>query len=59
MFELTGYAGSIRWDASRPDGQPRRMLDTTRAREWFGFEAQTSLHEGLRTTIEWWRSHHD
>ena len=43
----------FRWDTTRPNGQPRRMLDTSRARERFGFEARTSLDEGLRQTIEW------
>lgn len=55
--KLTGYTGSIRWDTSRPDGQPRRMLDTTRARERFGFTAQVGLEEGLRRTIDWWVRH--
>ncbi len=52
--ELTGYRGEIRWDTSRPDGQPRRSLDTSRARERFGFEAAMPLEEGLRRTIAWW-----
>ncbi|RJQ52964.1 MAG: NAD-dependent epimerase/dehydratase family protein [Actinobacteria bacterium] len=50
---LTGYEGEIVWDSTRPGGQPRRMLDTSRAREEFGFEAQVELEEGLRGTIEW------
>jgi len=45
------------WDASQPDGQPRRKLDTTRAKECFGFEATTGFDEGLRTTIAWFESH--
>jgi GDP-L-fucose synthase len=49
-----GYRGKIRWDASQPDGQPRRMLDITRAREAFGFEARTDFEEGLRRTIAWY-----
>lgn len=52
---LTGYAGRIRWDASRPNGQPRRVLDTTRAKEKFGFVAQTPLATGLQATIEWYK----
>ncbi len=52
--ELTGFDGDIRWDTSRPDGQPRRSLDTTRARKRFGFEAGMELEEGLRRTIAWW-----
>jgi GDP-L-fucose synthase len=54
IADLTGYKGEIRWDTSRPDGQPRRMLNTTRARERFGFQAEVSLEEGLRRTIDWW-----
>lgn len=52
---LTGYPGEIEWDASKPDGQPRRMLDTSRAREWFGFQARTPFEEGLARTIAWFR----
>ncbi len=51
---LTGFDGEIRWDSSKPDGQPRRMLDTTRARERFDFVAETELEDGLRRTIDWW-----
>ncbi len=51
----TGFTGRIVWDASKPDGQPRRMLDTARAAEYFGFVAKTSFEEGLRKTIEWYR----
>ncbi len=54
--ELTGFQGQLVWDTSKPDGQPRRCLDTTRAREYFGFEAQMPFEQGLRHTIEWWRS---
>ncbi len=54
IARLTGFEGEIRWDASKPDGQPRRALDTTRAREWFGFEAKTGFEEGLRATIDWY-----
>lgn len=50
-----GYAGEVRWDASKPDGQPRRCLDTSRARTAFGFEAETQLDDGLRRTIERYR----
>ena len=55
IVELTGFRGEIRWDATKPDGQPRRCLDTTRAKELFGFVATTDFHEGLRATIEWYR----
>lgn len=51
---LTGFAGELRWDATRPNGQPRRMLDTTRARERFGFSAKTALEDGLARTIAWY-----
>ncbi len=54
--ELTGYKGEIRWDTTKPDGQPRRRLDVSRARERVGFEAQTSFREGLRDTIRWYES---
>ena len=52
----TGFTGRIVWDAAKPDGQPRRMLDTARAAEYFGFVAKTSFEEGLHKTIEWYRS---
>ena len=50
----TGFTGRIVWDASKPDGQPRRMLDTDRAAKYFGFVAKTSFEEGLRETIDWY-----
>ena len=53
--EMTGFEGEIVWDSSKPDGQPRRCLDVTRAKERFGFEARVSFDEGLRRTIDWWR----
>ena len=55
IARLTGFAGEIRWDASKPDGQPRRALDTSRARA-FGFVANTSFEDGLRKTIEWYEA---
>ena len=55
IAELTGFRGEIRWDPSKPDGQPRRALDTSRARERFGFAARTPWEEGLRRTIETYR----
>ena len=57
VAELTGYEGTITWDESRPNGQPRRLLDTTKAAERFGFRASTSLREGLERTIAWYREH--
>lgn len=55
IARLIGFSGEIRWDASQPDGQPRRRLDTTKAKELFGFEARTPFEEGLRRTIAWYR----
>jgi GDP-L-fucose synthase len=55
IAELTGFEGKIVWDTSQPNGQPRRALDTSRARELFGFEARTPLREGLERTIAWYR----
>jgi GDP-L-fucose synthase len=55
IAELTGFRGTIRWDSSKPDGQPRRCLDVSRAEREFGFRAETSFEEGLRRTIEWYR----
>ena len=57
VAELTGFDGEIVWDTSMPNGQPRRSLDTSRARERFGFEARTSLRDGLERTIAWYREH--
>ena len=54
IAKLTGFTGEIRWDSSKPDGQPRRCLDVSRAREYFGFEAKTPFDEGLRATIDWY-----
>jgi GDP-L-fucose synthase len=51
----TGFRGSVRWDTTRPNGQPRRMLDTTRARERFGFVASRDFVTGIRETIAWYR----
>jgi GDP-L-fucose synthase len=56
IADLTGFAGEIVWDTSMPNGQPRRKLDASRARELFGFEAETSLRDGLEKTIAWYRS---
>lgn len=54
IAELTGFSGEIRWDTSKPDGQPRRSLDTSKAKQEFGFEAKVDFTEGLRRTIEWY-----
>jgi GDP-L-fucose synthase len=53
VAELVGYAGEIRWDTSKPDGQPRRGVDASRAKELFGWTANTELRKGMKTTIEW------
>jgi GDP-L-fucose synthase len=55
IARLTGYRGRLRFDPSRPDGQPRRCLDVTRAREWLGFTASTSLEDGLARTLGWYQ----
>ena len=57
IAELTGFAGDIEWDTSMPNGQPRRSLDASRARELFGFEARTALGAGLERTIAWYREY--
>jgi GDP-L-fucose synthase len=57
IARLTNFGGEIRWDPSKPDGQPRRALDTSRARESFGFVAGTSFEDGLRGTIDWYEQH--
>ena len=59
IAQLVGYAGGIDWNAQRPNGQPRRRLDVSRARERFGFVARTPFTEGLERTIAWYRAHAD
>lgn len=54
-----GYRGAIEWDTSKPNGQPRRMLDVSRAKERFGFSARTTFEEGLRKTITWYRENRE
>ncbi|MGI8750626.1 MAG: GDP-L-fucose synthase family protein [Thermoleophilaceae bacterium] len=56
IARLTGFEGRVAWDPTKPDGQPRRMLDTSRAREAFGFSASTPLEQGLLRTIAWYRA---
>jgi len=56
IARLTRFEGEIRWQSDKPDGQPRRRLDVSRARERFGFEAQMALEEGLRRTIDWYET---
>jgi GDP-L-fucose synthase len=55
----TGFNGAIRWDTTKPNGQPRRCLDTSRAQREFAFQAHTSLDAGLRATVEWYRKNRD
>lgn len=55
IVKLTGFKGEVIWDASKPDGQPRRCLDTRRAFDEFGFRAATSFEQGLKKTIDWYR----
>ncbi len=57
IVKLTGFEGELRWDASKPDGQPRRCLDTSRAKELMGWQAQVPFEEGLKNTIAWYREH--
>jgi GDP-L-fucose synthase len=57
IARLTEFSGEIVWDSTKPDGQPRRCLDTSKAEQLFGFRASTAFEEGLRRTIEWYRQH--
>ncbi|MFA5285099.1 MAG: NAD-dependent epimerase/dehydratase family protein, partial [Smithellaceae bacterium] len=57
IARLSGFRGKIVWDKSKPDGQPRRMLDTSKALKEFGFKATTDLNTGLQKTIDWYRNH--
>jgi len=59
IVELTGYKGKIIWDETKPDGQPRRMLDATKAYKEFGFKAKTGFREGLRRTIDWYKENNE
>ena len=56
IADVTGYEGRIVWDTEKPNGQPRRSVDGSRARELFGFEARTPLREGIERTVAWYRS---
>ena len=59
VADLTGFTGTLTFDRTQPDGQPRRMLDVTRAERRFGFKATTDFRTGLRRTIEWYRAHRE
>ena len=56
ISELTGFSGQINWDTSKPNGQPRRALDTQKAKEYFGFEAEMPFRKGLQRTIDWYQA---
>jgi GDP-L-fucose synthase len=58
LADLMGYKGEIIWDKSKPNGQPRRMLDTSKAKKEFGFVAKTGFDEGLKTTIQWFMNNY-
>ena len=57
IADLTGFQGEIVWDTTKPNGQPRRALDVSRAKQYFGWEAKTSFPEGLKRTVAWFREH--
>ncbi len=59
VARVVGFVGTISWDPSKPNGQPSRRLDTTRARERFGFEASTDFEQGLAETVAWYRANHE
>jgi GDP-L-fucose synthase len=56
IARLTGFRGRIRWDHDKPNGQPRRKLDTSKAKALFGFESHTTFEDGLRQTVEWYEA---
>ncbi len=59
IVKLTGFEGKIVWDKTKPDGQPRRALDVSRAKQYFGFEAGTNFEQGLRNTIDYFTANQD
>jgi GDP-L-fucose synthase len=56
IVRLTGYKGRVEWDPTKPDGQPRRCLDTSRAKALMGWKAKVGFEEGMKKTIEWYRA---
>lgn len=59
IVELTGFEGILIWDKTMPDGQPRRCLDTAKAKKEFGFKAKYKLEDGLKKTIDWYKKNKD
>ena len=59
IVKLTGFKGKIIWDKTKPDGQPRRCLNTIKAEQEFGFKARTKFEESLKKTIEWYKKNMD
>jgi GDP-L-fucose synthase len=59
IAKIVGFDGDLVWDSSKPDGQPRRQLDTSRAQDLIGFRAETSFEDGLRATVEWYLGHRE
>jgi GDP-L-fucose synthase len=57
LVAITGFEGEIIWDVSKPEGQEHRMFDTTKAEHDLGFHARTSLHDGLKLTVDWFCKH--
>ena len=57
LKDVIGYCGSINWDASKPNGQPRRLLNSAKTYDLVGWKPETSLHDGLVETIEWYRKY--
>jgi nucleoside-diphosphate-sugar epimerase len=57
IVKLVGFQGEVRWDTTKPDGQPRRGVDGSRARKEFGFTAGTTFDEGLKKTLDWYLTH--
>jgi nucleoside-diphosphate-sugar epimerase len=59
IVRMTGFQGKLVWQTDKPNGQPRRGLDVSRAKEYFGWSAQVPFEEGMRRTIEWFKEHRD
>jgi nucleoside-diphosphate-sugar epimerase len=59
IVKMTGFEGKLTWQTDKPNGQPRRGLDVSRAKEYFGWSAQVPFEEGMRRTIEWFKANRD